>query len=128
MAFKDVNEGGKYSKLTDLKEGESLTGYVVGSSESTRIPGAWNLLMNIENERISVSVAGNVKYMLKDGKIAVGPLTRITRQEDTKVKGKVATRFKVEQDMDNVLEGSVLAQSAPPPQTSMADKLKALKG
>ena len=130
MAFQDVSSSNKFKKLTELKEGESLTGYVVGASESTRLPGAFNLLMNIDGERFEVSAAGNVKYMIKDGKIKAGPLTRITRQADVKTKGKVATRYKVEQDLENVLTGievssSVVTQA---PKTSMSDKLAALKG
>jgi len=129
MAFQDVNSANKFKKLTELNEGESLTGYVLGSNESTRLPGAFNLLMNIEGEVISVSVAGNVKYMIKDGKITSGLLTRITREEDTKIKGKVATRFKVEQDPESVLEGFVpQAVGTPTPKASMSEKLAALKG
>lgn len=128
MAFQDVGAA-KFKKLTELKEGESLTGYVVGSSESTRLPGAFNLVMNIEGERFEVSAAGNVKYMIKDGKIQAGPLTRITRLADTKTKGKVATRYKVEQDMDDVLAGiSQQPAATQAPKTSMAEKLASLKG
>jgi hypothetical protein len=127
VAFQDVNSNTKFKKLTELAVGESLTGYPVGITESTKIVGALNLLMNIDGERISVSVAGNVKYMLKDNKINMGQLTRITRLEDSSVKGKKSTKFKVEQDPESVLEG-IQATPPPPTKTSMSDKLAALKG
>lgn len=129
MAFQDVGSAGaKFKKLTELKVGESITGYVTGTSESSRLPGAVNLNMNIEGEVYSVSVAGNVKYMIKDGKIANGLLTRITRQEDTKIKGKTATKFKVEQDPTSVLAGFQATSTTTTPAKSMTDKLASLKG
>jgi hypothetical protein len=126
MAFQNVDEKSNYKKLTELKTGESITGYVVGIEESTRLAGAWNLLMNIDGKRFSVSVAGNVKYLCIDKKLQVGPMTRITRKEDEKSKGKVATRYKVEQDLEDVIAGTEFVQQAP--KVSMADKLASLKG
>ena len=131
MAFKNVNEQTKFAKLTDLKVGESLTGYLTGISESSKIPGAFNLNIRSEGEDVSYSVAGNVKYMIKDNKLSVGANTRITREEDVKIKGKTATRFQVEQDLEDMLAGF----SAQPQQaasqastSSVSEKLKSLRG
>lgn len=125
MAFQEVAKG-KFKKLTELAIGESLTGYITGMGPSKGLEGAFNIDMNIDGEQFSVSAAGNVKYMVKDETLTVGVLTRITRQDDTKVKGKVATRFKVEQDKESRLEGFTVPVAAA--KTSMSDKLAALKG
>ena len=129
MAFKNVNEQTKFAKLTDLKVGESITGYLTGISESSKIPGAFNLNIRSDGEDVSYSVAGNVKYMIKDNKLSVGANTRITREDDVKIKGKTATRFQVEQDMDDMLSGfSAQPQPASQPAASVSEKLKSLRG
>lgn len=127
MAFKNVNEFQKFAKFTDLAVGDSVTGYAMAVTESSKIEGAMNLLMKVGEESISYSVAGNIKYVIRDGKLLLGALTRITRQEDTKVKGKKATRFLIEQDAENMLAG-FNATSAAPTTSSVQDKLKSLRG
>lgn len=130
MAFKDVNGTTKFAKVTDIKVGESITGYTLNVVESSKIQGALNLVLRINGEDISYSVAGNIKYMLKDNKIQMGVNTRITRLADTIVKGKKATKFSVEQDPDDRLEG-VVQQAVPAAQTNtsnISEKLKSLRG
>lgn len=132
MAFKNVNGEGKYKKLTDLKVGESLTGYFLGSRVSLTIEGAISLIMAIGDERFSVSSAGNVKYMLTDGKLVAGQNTRITRTEDKNVKGKKSTQFAVEQDPDDTIPvteqiGALPAKQPAAISQSVADKIAAMK-
>lgn len=133
MAFKSVSGKDQYKKLTELAVGESMVGYFLGKKDSTTIEGATNLIMVIENDRFLVSAAGNVKYLLMDGKLTPGQLTRITRQEDVKIKGKRATSFAVEQDADDTIAVDTSLQVGTPPQnskpiSSVADKIAAMKG
>jgi hypothetical protein len=102
MAFESVNKKINYKKLTDLKEGEQLTGYVTNITDSTKIEGQKNITMVIDGQETLVSPSGNVRYLLQDGKIALGALTRITRIADKMVKGKKSTQFDVEQDSESV--------------------------
>lgn len=131
MGFKDVNvrEEGSFTKLTSLEVGASLTGYLLQIEDSKKIEGAKNLVMKIDGKRTIVSVAGNVKYMIQDNKLAVGVNTRITREEDTSVKGKKATRFKVEQDMEDTYGTPSLNElaSSAAERPSIKDKIAALK-
>ena len=132
MAFQNVNEQGKFKKLTELAEGESLTGYFLGSKASTSIEGAVSLIMLIGDEKFFVSAAGNVKYMLADGKLTAGQNTRITRIEDRKVKGKKSTQFTVEQDPEDTVPGPFSVGTAPTTSkpavsSSVADKIAAMK-
>lgn len=134
MAFKDVNESSKFMALTSLEEGGSITGYVTGITDSTKIEGQKNLQMVIDGSKVTVATAGNVKYMLQDGKISIGPNTRITRLEDTKIKGKRATRYKVEQDFEDIFSGAALpsgssaAPSTASSSSSVKEKIEKLKG
>lgn len=140
MAFTDISkdagfEGG-FKKLTGLKVGESITGYAVGVDESkhVRAPGALSLIMRIEGKRVSVSVAGNVKWLLKDGKIKTdGPNTKITRIADALSGGKLSTKFTVEQDFADVYSDNNVGVNTLTPinqataGASVADRIKALK-
>lgn len=137
MAFKSIGQGGlTFKKLTDLAVGESVTGYLLGIDTSTKIEGAQNLRLKVDGATISYSVAGNIKYMIRDGELALGQNTRITRLEDHKVKGKKASKFSVEQDAEDTIEGlSGTATSVAKPATSttssssvsIAEKIKGLK-
>lgn len=133
MAFKNVNgEGGQFKKLTELEVGDSITGYFLGTRASTQIEGALSLIMLIEGERFFVSAAGNVKYMLQDGKLTPGCNTKITRTEDKKVKGKKSTQFTVEQDDEDTVEvppqiGATPTAARPAVSSSVADKIAAMK-
>lgn len=133
MAFKNVNgDAGQFKKLTDLEVGGSITGYFLGTRVSTQIEGAVSLLMLIDGERFAVSAAGNVKYMLQDGKLYPGQNTRITRVDDKKVKGKKSTQFTVEQDAEDTVEvpaqiGTIPTRPAATTSPSVADKIAAMK-
>lgn len=132
MAFKQVGNGGlTFKKLTDLAVGDVVTGYLLGIDESTKIEGAYNLRLRVDGVTISYSVAGNIKYMIKDGALTLGQNTQITRLEDTKVKGKKATKFDVQQDSADTIAVNESASSAAPKTVSssagIADKIKSLK-
>jgi hypothetical protein len=134
MAFKSVgNSGLTFKKLTDLETGESVTGYLLGIDESTKIEGAYNLRLRVDGTTISYSVAGNIKYMIKDGLLTIGQNTQITRLEDTKVKGKKASKFDVQQDAADTIAvneaASSTASSSKPASSSagITDKIKSLK-
>lgn len=119
MAFQDVRVG-NVKKVTDLAIGESLTGYVVRfeksakQSEGKGAGGASVLSMNIvmqdeKGEQILLFTAGNIKYLINDGKIKEGLLTMITRLPDTKRGGMKATDFKVQQDAEQTLADAAFA-------------------
>lgn len=134
MAFKDVDEGRNFKKLTALNVGESLTGYPIAVEVSTnpKARGAINLIMNINGERVSVSTAGNVKYQAQDGRIKLGLKTMITRLADGKIAGKTASNFRVQQDSEDVLAGFDATAAATTPTATVAskpisEKLAALK-
>jgi len=135
MAFKNVNEGqaGKFKKLTELEIGAALTGYYLGFKPSTTIEGALSLIMLIDGEKFLVSAAGNVKYNVMDGKLALGRNTKITRNEDVKVKGKKSTNFTVEQDADDTIPVEAAPMTAAPQKAtpssspSVAAKIAAMK-
>lgn len=133
MAFKSVgNSGLTFKKLTDLETGESVTGYLLGIDESTKIEGAYNLRLRVDGVTISYSVAGNIKYMIKDGLLSLGQNTQITRLEDTKIKGKKASKFDVQQDAADTIAVNEAASNAAPTKTAsssagIADKIKSLK-
>lgn len=109
MAFQDVNNrnsADRTQKATDLKVGESILGYVTDIRDG-KIEGSKNLfLKGKDGSSVLFFTAGNLKYMIKDNKIAVGSYTRITRLEDKSVKGKKSSQFKVEQDPSDTLASS----------------------
>lgn len=125
MGFESVSKKVSFKKLTDLKVGEQLLGYVVNITDSTKIEGQKNLHMMIDGQEVLVSPAGNVRYMLKDNKIAMGLLTRITRIADKMVVGKKSTQFEVEQDRQSIY-GESVAQSVVTKSTT-ASKIESLK-
>lgn len=131
MAFQSVDVKNKYVKLSELKVGASISGYMLGFEASTKNDGT-NMVMKIDGERVIIGAIGNIKYAVKDNKIKIGLNTRFTRLEDTKVKGKTATRFSIEQDPDDatteVSVGQLMAAATTAPSASMAEKIKSLKG
>lgn len=125
MAFKPIETGIQFKKLTDLKEGESLIGYMLGVEKSTKIEGGVNLRMRVDGKATVVNTAGNVKYMALDGKLALGQNTKITRVADRKVKGKKSSSYSVEQDADDVLEGAeTLATTTSTPLSDKSANIK----
>ena len=119
----------KTVKTTGLKVGEAITGYVTGFSRNEELDTT-NILMKDENGGdFIVFPSGNLRYVIKDNKLEVGQLTRITRTEDRMVKGKKSSQFMVEQDPDSTLGDAVLnAASEPVPSVSdLKDKLASLK-
>lgn len=130
MAFENVNKSSKFKKVTELKTGESLVGYVIGFEQNAMYKDKTNLIMQDENgERLVLSPAGNLQYMIKDGKIKAGLLTRITRVEDKKVKGKTSTQVTVEQDSEQTIAvAAAPANTQAASKPSMADTVSSLKG
>lgn len=108
MGFKKVNVNNT-KKATDLSVGDALIGYVVRTEESSNYPGRHNLVIQEKGsgEEYLLFGAGNLNYMVSDGKIREGLLTRITRNEDKAMKNGKGTRsdFTVEQDSDDTMGG-----------------------
>lgn len=108
MAFQDVNQQASKEavKLTGLKIGDTVTGFVVGFRESKQNPENQNILMREENGEgtFYVYTAGNVKYLIKDGKIKSGLLTKIERIADKMVGGKKSSQFRVMQDPSQTID------------------------
>lgn len=121
MAFQSVNSksGGKSTaepvKLTSLAVGESVTGFVLSFVPSKQNPDVSNIFMKSEDgaDTFYVYTAGNVKYMIADGKIEKGILTKIVRLEDAMVKGKKSSQFDVLQDADITVDDASFAAIAP---------------
>ncbi len=113
MAFQDVNPRTTKEavKLTGLKVGESVTGFVAGFTPSKQNPDNMNIIMQGEDgSRFFVYTAGNVKYLITDGKVKAGLLTLITRTEDRKMKnGKITSSYSVQQDPDQIIAVSAQA-------------------
>lgn len=125
MAFEKVGKS-TFKKLTELKQGEALTGYLLATKDGS-LENSKFLVMRIDGNDTDVAAAGNVRYMVQDNKLAVGRLTRITRLADKKVKGKTSTDFEVEQDPADTIEvgnQAIVSQKG----ESMADKINKLKG
>lgn len=105
MAFKNVNSRseGEIVKTTELKVGESLTGYVTAVNSYTYEGQQLHSLSMVKEDgtKITLRPSGNLRYMIADGKVKEGLLTRITRTADKKVKGKNSTQFEVEQDSES---------------------------
>lgn len=112
MAFKDIsaaNSVSRYIKATEMEVGSSITGQIQAIRPSKNIEGQFTIYMTLDSgENVGFNPAGNIKYLLQDGKIKEGYLTRITRLNDKKVKSKVSTQFRVEQDTDAPSELSEL--------------------
>lgn len=102
MAFKDVNEKLECVKTSEMEVGSSVEGYVVGFQEGQY---GTNIRMQVDGQVKLVFSSGSLKWAIKDNKIKLGLLTRITRLQDEKKKGPkgtiTATKFKVEQDSDD---------------------------
>lgn len=130
MGFENVDKKVSFKKLSELAVGDSVTGYLTSIQDSTKIEGAKNLVMRISGEPVIVGASGNLKYLIKDNKLTLNVNTRITREPDIKIKGKTSFRFKVEQDMSDVVMGTAPAQLEPSPAASkgIAEKLKSFRG
>lgn len=133
MAFENVNSKGyKFVALAQMEVGASLTGHVIGFEQSVKYKDKTNIIIKeaTTGERLSLSTAGNVNYMLKDGKIKAGLNTRFTRIEDKVIKGKKSTQYTVEQDPEDTIEVAPQVAQAPqqPSASSMASTLSSLKG
>ncbi len=98
-------------KLTAMKVGASVVGYCLGFIPSKQNPDNSNIIMREENGSgtFYIYTAGNVKYLVRDGKVKKGLLTKITRIEDKMVKGKKSSQFNVEQDPEQTLEDVAFA-------------------
>ena len=112
MAFKTVMDNtSNYIKSSDLQEGQSIEGYLLGTEESKY---GFNIkLLTANNKVLSVTPHGNLKNTeekVDNGEIVLNLLTRITRtgsytskkQVDPKTKDfRVVPTFKVDQDADS---------------------------
>lgn len=130
MAFKSIsNSGVEFKKLTDLKVGEAVTGYLLGIEKSTKLENAQNMFMKIGDAKVGYGVVGNIKYLIADGKLTIGANTRITRLENIKIKGKQSSNFNVEQDTDDVYltPGVNTLASATASSTTISEKIAAMK-
>lgn len=109
MAFQSVNQAvGSSKKVRDLEVGGEIIGYVTGFEPSLQNPENMNLLMRgTDGNTFRVYTAGNIKYMIKDGKIQTGILTKIVRLNDKNVKGKMSSQFDVLQDPEQTLDGAL---------------------
>jgi hypothetical protein len=105
MAFESVNKQVSGSrKVRDLDVGGELVGYVTGFEPSLQNPENMNIIMRGEDgTTFRVYTAGNIKYMIKDGKIQTGLLTKIVRLADKNIKGKISSQFDVLQDPEATL-------------------------
>lgn len=113
MAFQSVNQKvtGGSKKVRDLEVGGEIIGYVTGFEPSLQNPEKMNLIMRgTDGNTFRLYTAGNIKYMIKDGKIQTGLLTKIVRLEDKNVKGKLSSQFDVLQDPDSELADALFEE------------------
>lgn len=105
MAFQDKTSS-NFFKLNDMKDGDSYECYPVKTLEVEfdGRPGTNLLVVNAETDEVQTTgTPGNIKYLVKDGRLEMGQLTRFTRIEDRKYGNLKGSQFKVEQDPDDVL-------------------------
>ena len=109
MAFQDVNQfsGKAMNPKNDLEVGQTIEGYVTGFGEGKHGP---IINMRIGDEAVAVFTTGNLRYLVKDGKIKTGLLTRITRTPDEKIKGMNSSQFSVLQDPDKELSEKLFSE------------------
>lgn len=106
MAFQDVSARNFVNLKNTLKVGEAYEGYVVKFTTSKlKDKDVTNIVMQnaASGETETLGAQGNLRYMVEDGKIETGQLTRITRIADKKVGGLMSSQFRVEQDPEDVL-------------------------
>lgn len=127
MAFQNVQTNvGSSIAGTKMTIGSSVEGYVVGTEPSLQNPENSNLLLKVaDGTTIRFYTAGNLKYLIRDGKVATGLLTRITRIDDKNVKGKMSSQFTVEQDPEQTIDDAAFDAIFTPPTTSTEEPKRA---
>lgn len=125
MAFKDVNEKLECVKTSEMEVGSSVEGYVVGFQEGQY---GTNIRMQVDGQVKLVFSSGSLRWAVKDNKIKLGLLTRITRLQDEKKKGPrgiiTTTKFKVEQDSEDSVAVDTVSSAVATTSTA-ADEMKA---
>jgi hypothetical protein len=114
VALQDVSGAGGFDskqKATEMELGQSITGYLIEINEREGDNGTMHsLIFNVGGKSLLFYPAGNIKYMIQDGKLKTGVLTRVTRTENKTVgKGKFkkeSSQFKVEQDVNDVIKAA----------------------
>lgn len=117
MAFQNVKNSAPKAtkeavKLTQLPIGGEVTGYLVRMVPSTQNPDNMNFLFKSAeggDDTFYVYTAGNIKYMIGDGLIKEGLLTKIVRLADKMVGGKKSSQFEVLQDPEATLDEASFA-------------------
>ena len=133
MALRSVNTGNT-KKATGLKVGETLKGWVIRFEESSQsketrkddpsaAPVSNILMVGEDGEQFLFFTAGNIKYLINDGKIAEGLYTEITRVEDRlvgKKMKKMSSYFDVQQDDERPLTSAPTAKTTVSPVIAQA--------
>lgn len=106
--FDEVQSGfnGKIVRSAKLTIGESFRGKLLGLSNSSTYPDKQNLVMEDEKgEPFTVFTSGNLSKAVKEGKLEVGQIYRITRKENNSFTGKfgkvTSTDFKIQRLRSN---------------------------
>jgi hypothetical protein len=87
---------------------------VKGFIASKQNPEVNNIIMVSEDgsKTFFVYSAGNVKYLIADGRVKANLLTKIVRLADKNVKGKNSSQFDVLQDSTRTLEAGATSEGA----------------
>jgi hypothetical protein len=107
MAMKNVNGS---QKATDMKVGDTFSGYLTEIKEAPSQNGdglMYTLVFTNNGNVQSFFPAGNIKYMIEENRLKAGLYTEITRIADKqvgKLKKKMSSQFRVEQDDENVIQ------------------------
>lgn len=112
MAFKTLSTKkiAETKKPKDLDVGESIEGYLVRFEESKKYEGTTSLIMQGEDgEQFRVSPHGNIKWLIRDGALTVGLMTKITKTGNTTTKGMKSSTFDVAQDDEDFLDEAALS-------------------
>jgi hypothetical protein len=86
-------------KATDIGEGETLTGVLVGFKENQY--GKQNALITVDNQTVELMIAGNLRFLADDvnkGKFSLYKSITITRVEDKDINGYATSQFKLTQE------------------------------
>lgn len=126
MALRDVSEG-NFFKLNGMKQGETYKCYTVREVD-VEFDGRASknvIVVNAEtNEEQTIGTPGNLKYLVKNGKLEMGVYTEITRIEDKKYGKLTGSQFTVAQDSDRTLSDAQF-DAITPADLSTATPIKA---
>lgn len=89
-------QNNKLLKTSALEDGQSIAGTLLAIRESSKFPGSFILAMRgLNGDTFDVATSGNLKYVIRDGKLEVGRTYNITKAGTKLIKGRASAQFNV---------------------------------